>query len=105
MFRRVEAPPLLAAAKGQECTLMIPFVCNRNSETVVACHISRPFMASMSGKTSDFCIAFGCSNCHEWIDGRGKGSEHWFEYVLDGMMKTQHILIEQELMTCKGQKR
>jgi len=60
---------LTAAARGQQCTLQIPGVCQGDTETVVACH--SPLLEDREGtKAPDFCIAFGCAQCHDILDRR-----------------------------------
>jgi len=103
IFQRVEAPALLAFAKGQDCQMMSP-ECNHDSSTVVACHIPAKFMASTSGKNSDFCIFFGCSGCHHWYDITERGSDKADAYALLAMMKTQHILHQAGLIQYKSDK-
>ena len=62
---------LTDAAKGQQCTLQIDSVCLGETETVVACH--SPLLEDRQGtKAPDFCIAFGCVNCHAVLDRREK---------------------------------
>ena len=65
--QRVHLPRLLKAAKGQECQFNIVGVCNHNPETTVACHKNG---AGAGMKAHDFKIVFGCSDCHDWYDGR-----------------------------------
>ena len=63
------SPKLLAAAKGQQCTLKIPGVCVGGTETVVACH--SPLGEDRKGaKAPDFCVAWGCAACHDVLDRR-----------------------------------
>ena len=60
---------LLNAAKGRDCTLAIPTVCNRNPETVVAAHSNwSEHGKGMGIKAHDCFIAFACSSCHAEID-------------------------------------
>ena len=65
------SPLLLRLARGQDCMVQIPDICNGNSETVVACHAnSGVYGKGMSCKSHDWAVAFGCHNCHDAIDGR-----------------------------------
>jgi len=61
-------------------------------------------MGATGGKTSDFCGFYGCSGCHTWFDGPGRNSPESFEYALDAMMKTLHIMHSDGLITFKGEK-
>lgn len=60
-------PKLRKSAKGQNCTMQIPGVCNHNSETVVLCHCPSS-EKGMGNKSSDYWAAYGCSSCHEAMD-------------------------------------
>ena len=62
---------LRQSARMQECTFQIPSVCNFDPETVVLCHLPDDSgTGKMGGKSEDWIAAFGCSNCHDFIDGR-----------------------------------
>ena len=58
------------SAKGEACTLRIPGVCNGNPETVVLCHAPYPGRGGM--RNHDWWAAYGCSDCHDYIDARTK---------------------------------
>ncbi len=60
------------AAKGEECTLNIVGVCNYDPSTVVLCHLPDE-SHGMAKKSDDISACFGCSDCHDAIDGRIKG--------------------------------
>lgn len=58
-------------AKGRECQIRIPGVCNRNPEKVVLCHLHKPSIGGgMSLKGNDLIAAYGCNSCHDAVDGR-----------------------------------
>lgn len=62
--------PIRRAARGQDCTLRLA-VCNFDSDTTVLCHSN--FLADGKGmglKAPDTAAAFGCSACHDVLDGR-----------------------------------
>lgn len=71
---RSKGPKMTAirkAARGEDCTIRLPGVCNQNPETTVLCHDNR--LASGKGmglKAPDTEAAFGCSCCHDVLDGR-----------------------------------
>lgn len=50
-------------AKGQDCTLRMPW-CNHNNETVVLCHVRTKGLNGMACKPPDFIAYHGCSECH-----------------------------------------
>lgn len=63
--------PIRKAARGQDCTLRIPGVCNWNPETTVLCH--SPYLDSGRGmglKAPDTEACFGCDACHSILDRR-----------------------------------
>lgn len=86
------SPPLLRLARGQDCTLQIPSVCNGNAETVVSAH-SNWHDKGMSIKASDCYIAWACSACHHAVDqgsklNRAERQHYWqrgFERTLKAM--------------------
>ena len=55
-------------AQGKDCLLRIPEVCNRDSTTVVLCHIKRGWYGSI--KPPDVVAVWGCYACHDAIDRR-----------------------------------
>ena len=62
--------PIRRAARGQDCTLRLA-VCNFNPDTTVLCHSN--FLIDGKGmglKAPDMAAAFGCSACHDVLDGR-----------------------------------
>ncbi len=60
---------LRKSAKGQQCTIQIPDICNNNPETVVLCHLPSE-NHGIAYKSDDFWAVYGCSSCHDVIDGR-----------------------------------
>jgi len=63
--------PIRRAAAGQECTLALPGVCNFDPATVVLCHSnSLADGKGMGLKAPDTAACFGCSSCHDVLDGR-----------------------------------
>ena len=56
------------SARGEACTLQLHPYCNGNTETTVLCHL--PSGSGIGQKSPDWWAAFGCSDCHDVIDGR-----------------------------------
>jgi len=85
-------------ARGRECQIRIPGVCNGNPETTVLCH---PDGAGVGRKHHDMLGAWGCSSCHDLIDGRRETNykselvDLWFA---DGVQRTQIILIDERVI-------
>lgn len=77
---------LTDSAKGENCTINLPRICSYNPETVVACHIpDETGTGKMGGKSDDWLIVYGCSECHAVIDGRVTEPVH-----LNGAWKLFH---------------
>ena len=67
---RPKMTPIRKAAKDQECTLKFD-CCNHDASTTVLCHSNRLEDGKGTGlKAPDTCAAFGCSACHDVLDGR-----------------------------------
>jgi hypothetical protein len=57
------------SARGEDCTINLPGVCNYNPETVVWCHSNRyEHGKGMGLKAKDEHGAYGCSECHATYD-------------------------------------
>lgn len=68
---RPRMTPIRKAAHGKDCTMMITGVCNRDPATVVLCHSnSLADGKGMGLKATDTAACFGCSSCHDVLDGR-----------------------------------
>jgi len=68
---RAKSTPARRAARGRDCTLMLLGVCNRNPATTVLCHSNRLADGKGMGlKAPDSTACFGCSDCHDVLDGR-----------------------------------
>ena len=74
------------SAKGEVCALRIPMVCNHNPETTVFCHA--PCVdKGWAIKSPDWWGAFGCYECHIYMDS-GQGNErHWMPAIYETMDK------------------
>ncbi|SDF80681.1 MULTISPECIES: nuclease domain-containing protein [unclassified Duganella] len=63
--------PIRKAARGQDCTIVLPGVCNRDPATSVLCHSNELADGKGMGlKAPDTAAAIGCSACHDVLDGR-----------------------------------
>ena len=91
------------AAKGEACTLNIAGVCNYNPDTVVLCHFPSEGHG-MGLKSHDLSAGFGCSSCHDAIDGRvdvGLLPEDKEYYMRRSQFRTLLRLIDKGIMSCK----
>lgn len=61
-------------ARGRECTLLVAPVC-ADIDTVVLCHAPSDDDGK-AYKSNDLWAAFGCFNCHRYIDNQVGPNEH-----------------------------
>lgn len=86
---------LRKSAKGRDCTVRIPGVCNFDPETTVLAHLGG---GGMGMKRNDIHGAFCCSSCHRVIDGVEQTliSKSMLKiYHLEGMVRTQEIWLKE----------
>lgn len=91
------------SARGMECQIRIPLVCNHNPETTVWCHANGSAAGKGIGmKSLDPLGAYGCSDCHDVVDGRRPLFEWSRETVRlafwEGHARSLRILIEKGLV-------
>jgi hypothetical protein len=91
------------SAKGEDCTVCIPGVCNHNPETTVLAHINGiRFGHGIASKVKwDGLGAYCCSACHDVIDGRVKSFFDKQELKIihyEAVFETQLKLIEKGLL-------
>lgn len=85
-------------ARGRQCQIRIPAVCNHDPETTVLCHLPGGGMAM---KRHDIHAAWGCSACHDAIDQRVKTDypapvlKLWH---LEAVLRTQQVLLEEGVL-------
>ena len=95
---------LRKSARGRDCQIRIPGVCNHDNETVVLCHLPG---GGMGGKVDDLFAAFGCSACHAVVDGSVVIRVLYDTLMLwfhEGVIRTQAIWLAEGLISIKGQK-
>lgn len=100
---RVESKKYRDAAKGKDCTLRLPGICNHNPETVVLAHLPCG-MKGVGMKSPDNMAVDACSACHAHIDGRHRWDVSAEDY-LRALAETQMRRLEAGLMTIAGVKR
>lgn len=101
--KRIESKKLRYSARGQDCMVRLPGICNFNPETTVLAHLNG---GGMGTKKSDLLAAFCCSSCHDEIDGRTNISsvcEHAFLelYFRKGVERTQEFWLQNGFITIK----
>lgn len=73
---------LRAFAKGQDCTLRMPW-CNGDASTTVLCHVRAFGWAGVAEKPHDFLAFHACSECHR------RENEAGWDDILRAMGETQ----------------
>lgn len=86
-------------ARGKECQVRIPGVCNHNNETTVLAHLRMAGITGAGQKAPDLLGSWCCSACHAEIDGQ-QAQQTTLSYEalrlahLEGIMRTQYELIK-----------
>jgi hypothetical protein len=77
--------PIRRAARGEDCTLALPGVCNSDPATVVLCHSNALADGKGMGlKAPDTAACFGCAACHDILDGRRPRPEGMTLLMVEG---------------------
>lgn len=97
---RVVSQKLRDFARGQDCTLRLPGVCNFNAETTVLAHLPCGHKG-VGMKSPDQMAVHACSNCHTFIDGPKRWEVPAIDY-LRALAETQMRSIEAGLISIKG---
>lgn len=92
----IRSKKIREAARGQDCTFNIAYVCNYDPSTTVLAHLPDE-SHGMGQKADDISAAFCCSACHDLADFR-VGNAHYKEnaefYMRRAMVRTWRKLIE-----------
>ena len=95
--------PIRQSARGEQCQVRVPGVCNGNPDTVVLAHRNG---AGMACKADDRDAAYACSGCHEWLDGgyvrHGVTRAERDEVHSEAIARTRLILIDKGLIQVRG---
>ena len=91
----VVSAKLRDSARGQDCTLNLPGVCNWDPETVVLAHLPSVVKGMMT-KSDDWHACFACSDCHTAIDNP-KGNLP-YGYMLRALQRTQKVWFEMGML-------
>lgn len=88
---------LRKAARGRDCTVRLPGVCNRDPATVVLAHLSG---GGMGAKRHDLHAAICCSACHDEVDRRTRllDANDVARWHLEAVIRTQVIWLDEGLL-------
>jgi hypothetical protein len=93
---------LTKLARGKECQVRLPGVCNFDSATTVLAHYRMIGVSGMGMKAPSLIGAWACSDCHDAVDRR-RYMDLEFDFVrlahAEGVMRTQVKLIELKAIT------
>lgn len=88
---------LTKEARGRECQIRLPGICNHNPETTVLTHYRMAGTCGVGMKPNNLQAAWGCSACHDECDRRTRKMDN--EEVrlahAEGVLRTQAILIKE----------
>jgi hypothetical protein len=84
-------------ARGRECQVRLPGVCNFNPETTVLAHLRLAGITGGAQKAPDFLGAWACSACHAEADRKTRKLERDVVRLafLEGIERTQYALIQE----------
>lgn len=88
------------SARGQDCQIRIPGVCNRNPETVVFAHLNG---AGIGAKHAPIHGSYSCSDCHDAVDHRTNISHDYTGNDLkrfhhEAVIRTQIIMVKEGIL-------
>lgn len=91
------------AARGRDCTVRIPGVCNGNPDTVVLAHYRMAGTCGTGMKPSDIQGAWACSDCHDCCDLRNSQVQGFTYdqirlYHAEGVFRTLDTLIREGIV-------
>lgn len=88
-------------ARGRECQVRLPGICNGDPSTTVLAHYRMAGVSGIGMKSPDVLGAWACSACHDAIDRRAH-MDLDRDYVrlahLEGMARTQYALIREGVL-------
>jgi len=86
------------SARGQQCQVRVPFVCNQDDSTTILAHLGG---GGMGMKRLDIHAAYCCSACHDAIDRRVHSqwtADELKRWHYEGVFRTQKLLIDAGLI-------
>lgn len=85
---------LRRSARGRDCQIRIPGICNFNPETTVLAHYRLAGTCGMGMKPDDEQGAWACSACHDEVDRRTRQLDETEARLMhaEGVFRTQALL-------------
>lgn len=86
------------SARGQQCQVRLPGVCNSDPATVVLAHLNG---GGGGMKHIDIHGAYACSDCHDAVDGRVKSDiprDDLVRWHMEGVFRTQVIMVREGIL-------
>ena len=83
-------------AKGRDCKIRLPGICNFNPETTVLAHYRLAGISGIGMKSPDLLGAWACSACHAYVDTHKDDST--VRAFLEGVMRTQAQLMREDVL-------
>lgn len=115
LLPKIRSDAIMSAAEGQPCAIRVASLIGKSCagiETTVGCHL--PVIGKGTGtKVTDLAVAFGCSVCHDIVDGRDKVAHDvmttrypaaYAYRLLNALVETQARLVEAGVITVKDGK-
>ncbi len=89
---------------------MFPGCMGNTGGNVVLCHLRMFGGGGMGKKPSDLEAVYGCSHCHDLIDGRSRlipelAGEFTWEAIAWALVRTHRIMRKEGILTIKGETR
>ena len=83
---------LRGEAKGRICMVRLPGTCVSGTDTTVLAHVRLAGITGVGVKSPDLLGAWACAACH-LVTEREKGDDWVQRCFLEGVMRTQNVLI------------
>ena len=93
MRSRIKQTKITKSARGENCALRVPGVCNHDNDTVQLCHAGK----GTAKRNEDWWGVYGCKACHDWMDGNVQDPDREL-YIKDAIHETQAKLIQKGLI-------
>jgi Protein of unknown function (DUF1364) len=87
------------SARGRDCTMELPGICNHDPEKVVLAHLPSP-VKGMRTKSDDWHAVFCCSSCHDYMDQHPSPAMVTFQ--MRALQRTQKFWFDNSYLSLKN---